>query len=167
MPENHWDKPPRITATINKALVAQSLSAHVPTGNHDHDDRENGYGAFKASGTRLRRSGQPNSGWPRTGGRLQRFIGHIANWHFKDKQQACYISIFLPYVRAINWGAVIPAVSFEGKPWRMHWSDGGPVYRKARRGYTIQGQHFLERGIDEFAQRSGVTVTWSKGTDTA
>lgn len=163
-----WSKPLKMDCTINKALVAQTLAEYVPEGQHDHDDRERGYGAKSASGNRARRTigGVSKGGWPRESGRLRKFTGHIPNWHLKNKGQSCYIVYFLPYVRIINWGGNVPGVSFD--KWKMHWSDGEPVYRKSRRGYSITGQHFLEKGLIAFAQRAGnLNITWAKGTDTA
>jgi hypothetical protein len=163
-----WDKPPRIKVQINKAMVAQILSANTPVGWHEHDDKSVAYGAKSQSGNRSRRTinGKVTGGWPRKSGRLRAFIGHIPNWHMKQGGKACYINIFLPYVRAINWGADIPAVAFD--KWRMHWADGSSVFRYARRGYKIEGQHFLEKGVKQWAAKAGgLEVSWAKGTNTA
>jgi hypothetical protein len=164
-----WSKDLKITATINKALVAQYIAAETPVGDHSHDDKDVAYGAKSQKGSRVRRSykGVMKGGWPRESGRLQKFFGHVPNWHLSNRGQDCYINVFLPYVRALNFGADIPAVKFSN--WKMHWSDGSPVFRSGRKGYHITARHFIERGVQVFASHGGnaIHVEWAKGTDTA
>lgn len=181
-----WSKPLKIDATINKALVAQSIAAVTPVGDHSHDDREVSYKNKSRAGSSLRRNyaGGTRGGWPREGGRLQRFLGHIPNWHLARKGRDCYIVVFLPYVRLINWGGPVKPVvgwasgrtdkrgrkwSRVAGSWRMHWADGEPVFRASRKGFTVKGQHFIEKGVAQFAAHGGnaINVEWAKGTDTA
>ncbi len=182
-------------ATINKALVAQTLAEYCPVGDHSHDDRSWGYGKKSAGGSTVRRKykGEERGGWPRQGGRLKKFTAHIPNWKLKDKGKSCYIVYFLPYVRIINWGGGVAGINFGdadqnrhvksdnwgklsfertrrtiNRYWLMHWADGSSVFRAARKGYNIAAQHFLEKGLTAFAQRAGnLNITWAKGTDTA
>jgi hypothetical protein len=168
-----WSKDLKITATINKALVAQCLSRYVPVSSHSHDDAV--YGNKDIGGKRVRRkytnkkTGESTikGGWPRQGGRLKHALAHVPNWHLKNKGKECYNNIMLSYARAVIMGAQIPPVSF--KNWGMHWADGNPVFRTRRRGYTIKQNTCLDRGLADFARggSAAMNISWAKGTNTA
>lgn len=173
-----WDGPLRVKLELNKATLIESFANAAPVGGHTHDQLS----STKYTDTRVR--------YPRQGGRLKSFIGGggIGKWNVFYNRDGSFdrasISIFLPYAAIIERGGQVPAVwpvaglkytkggKAKYRTRLMHFNaGGGDKFSMYRKGYTIKGQGYVERGFNDYCNKSGsaggMKVGWIDGTNKA
>ena len=172
-----WDGPLRIKLEVNRLTLINSFAQAAPVGKHPHDQISGKYTDKRVK-------------YPRTGGRLRDFVGGkgIGKWNvFYNRDGSldrASISVFLPYAAIIEHGGTIPPVypvyglryTKGGKArYRariMHFAgSGGDMYTMGRKGYTIQAQNYVERGFNDYCNKTanagGLKVGWIDGGNAA
>lgn len=167
------DGPLQFDLKLDRAIAAREFSEAAPKGAHPHDPP----GWVTKRGTRPRRGDN----------RLANWLGKESNWHIstrasgldKGKISHAYCNVFLAYAHIIDQGGQVGPVGYMyrakftkagkskyGGPRRMTWQSGGrTVFAASRRGYTIRGQNYVERGTNRLVNDvKALSITWTKGS---
>jgi len=124
---------------LNK--LQQALKQESPVGEHEHDQTSFPY---------------TQAGFPRAGGTLSRSwkLGPQFIRLTRDKE-GVLIETDVPYAEIVDQGGFIMDVQGQ---W-MHWNQGGEdVFSDERAGFQIEGQHYVERAVDDWFNQ--VEVDW-------
>jgi hypothetical protein len=169
-----WDAPLTLQIVADANALAKAFSEAAPVGAHTHD-----LPSYPNSKSRTK--------FPRGGGelshRLKNWLGRPGNWqptYTRNKEhefRGASISIFLAYAQIIDQGGNIPEVHMwqlgrtgkERKSGHMAFRSGGvDHFAKYRRGYSIKGQGYVEKGFANFMASGkysgGLKVGWRPST---
>ena len=141
-----WDKPLGFRYEMKLAELFSAIRQYTPVGTHSHDQISGSYHA---------------AGFPRSGGRLKREVGKLGNYKAPKDKNKVTINYNLPYAAILEFGGRVGAVVNKLMGWH---SSGGDVVRRNRRGYTLQGIGYIDRGAQDWIKAiggtGGVKVTW-------